>query len=59
VVCDEHGIDGSSEYCGDNDPHLDRINVHNGEALGGKNVPRAANSLSIAHGTYLPPEASW
>jgi tubulin beta len=27
VVCDEHGIDGSREYCGDNDSHLDRIDV--------------------------------
>jgi hypothetical protein len=27
VVCDEHGIGGSGEYCGDNDVHLDRISV--------------------------------
>jgi hypothetical protein len=27
VVCDEHGIGGSGEYFGDNDAHLDRINV--------------------------------
>jgi tubulin beta len=27
VVCDEHGIGGSGEYCGDNDAHLGRINV--------------------------------
>jgi hypothetical protein len=27
VVCDEHGIGGSGEYCGDNDAHIDRINV--------------------------------
>jgi hypothetical protein len=27
VVCDEHGIDGSGEYCGDNDAQLDRIIV--------------------------------
>jgi hypothetical protein len=27
VVCDEHGIGGSGEYCGDNDAHLDRINM--------------------------------
>jgi hypothetical protein len=25
VVCDEHGIGGSGEYCGDNDAHLGRI----------------------------------
>jgi tubulin beta len=41
VVCDEHGIGGSGEYCGDNDAHLDRISVINLEALGGKYVPCA------------------
>jgi tubulin beta len=41
VVCDEHGIGGSGESCGDNDAHLDRINVFYHEALGGKYVPRA------------------
>jgi tubulin beta len=41
VMCDDHGIGGSGEYCGDNDAHLDRINVLYHEALGGKSVPRA------------------
>jgi hypothetical protein len=36
VVCDEHGIGGSSEYCGDNDVLLGRINVFYHEAFGGK-----------------------
>jgi hypothetical protein len=27
VLCDEHGIGGSGEYFGDNDTHLDKINV--------------------------------
>jgi hypothetical protein len=27
VVCNEHGIGGSSEYCGNNDAHFGRINV--------------------------------
>ena len=27
VLCDEHGIGGSGEYFGDNDAHLDIINV--------------------------------
>jgi tubulin beta len=36
VVCDEHGIGGSGEYCGDNDAHLGRINLLYPEALGGK-----------------------
>jgi hypothetical protein len=35
VVCAEHGIDGSGEYCGDNDAQLGRINVLYHEALGG------------------------
>jgi tubulin beta len=41
VVCDEHGIGGSGEYCGDIDAHLGRINVFYHEALGGKYVPCA------------------
>jgi len=41
VVCDEHGIGGDGEYCGDNDAQLDRINVFYHEASGGKYVPRA------------------
>jgi tubulin beta len=40
VVCGEHGIAGSGEYCGDNDAHLDRIDLFYHEALGGKYVPR-------------------
>jgi hypothetical protein len=35
VVCDEHGFGGNGEYCGDNDAHLDRINVFYHGALGG------------------------
>jgi hypothetical protein len=27
MLCDEHGIGGDGEYCGDNDAQLDRINV--------------------------------
>jgi hypothetical protein len=27
VVCDEHGIGGRGDYCGDNDAHLGRISV--------------------------------
>ena len=36
MVRDENGIDGSGEYCGGNDAHLDRIDVFYHEALGGK-----------------------
>jgi tubulin beta len=41
VVCDEHDIGGSGEYCGDNDAHLDLMNVFYQEALSGKYVPHA------------------
>jgi hypothetical protein len=41
VVRDEHGIGGSGEYFGDNDAHLDRINLVYHEASGGKCVLRA------------------
>jgi hypothetical protein len=41
VVCDEHGIGCSSEYCCDSDAHLDRINEFYHEALGENYVPRA------------------
>jgi hypothetical protein len=32
VVCDENGIGGSGEYCGDNGAQLDCINVFSSEA---------------------------
>ena len=41
VVCDEHGIGGSGEFCGDNDAHLDRTNALCHEALRGKYVSLA------------------
>jgi tubulin beta len=44
VVCDEKGIGGGGEYCGDKDAHLGRINVLYLEALVGKYVPRAVLS---------------
>jgi tubulin beta len=40
VFCDEHGIDGDGEYCGDNDAQLDRINVLYHGASGDKYEPR-------------------
>jgi len=40
VVCDENGIGGGGEYCGDNDAQLDRINVFYHEASSGKCFPR-------------------
>ena len=42
ALCDEHGIGGDGEYCGDdNDAQLGRINVLYYEASGGIYVPRA------------------
>jgi tubulin beta len=38
VVCDEHSIGGSREYCGDNDEHLGRINELYSEASGGRTM---------------------
>jgi hypothetical protein len=40
VLCDEHGIGGDCENCGDDDAQLDRINVLYHEAPGGKYVTR-------------------
>jgi tubulin beta len=40
VLCDEHGIGGDGEYCGDNDAQLGRINVFYHKASGDKYVPR-------------------
>jgi tubulin beta len=39
-VCDEQGIGGDGEYCGDSDAQLGRINVLYNEASDGKCVPR-------------------
>jgi hypothetical protein len=36
VVCDENGIGGGGEYCGDNDAQLDRMGVFYHEASGQK-----------------------
>jgi tubulin beta len=44
VLCDEHGIGGDGEYCGDNDAQLGRINVFYLEASGDKYVPRTVLS---------------
>jgi tubulin beta len=44
VVCDEHGIDSDSEYCGDNDAQLGHIGVFYHGALSGECLPRAVLS---------------
>jgi len=41
VVSEEHGIDGSGMYKGDQDLQLERVNVYFNEVPGGKYVPRA------------------
>jgi tubulin beta len=40
VLCNEQGIGGDGEYCGDNDVQLDSMNVFYHEASGEKHVPR-------------------
>ena len=40
MLCDEHGIGGDGEYCGDNDAQLVRTNVLYHEAPCGTYVPR-------------------
>ena len=48
VVCDEHGIGGSGEYCGGNDAHLDRINVFLAlHTSGPRDVPRCGALSSL------------
>merc|ERR1712071_471396 len=41
VISDEHGIDPTGVYNGDNDHQLERIDVYYNEASGAKYVPRA------------------
>ncbi|KNE56344.1 tubulin beta chain [Allomyces macrogynus ATCC 38327] len=41
VISDEHGIDSSGAYSGDNPLQLERVNVYYNEASGGKYVPRS------------------
>ncbi|MBA0809879.1 hypothetical protein Gohar_001909 [Gossypium harknessii] len=45
VICDEHGVDPTGSYTGDesssSDLQLERINVYYNEASGGRYVPRA------------------
>ena len=41
VISDEHGIDASGSYVGDQPLQLERIDVYYNEANGGKYVPRA------------------
>ena len=40
-MCDEHGIGGDGEYCGDDDAQLGRIHVLYHGPLGGKHVTHA------------------
>nr|CAD7200948.1 unnamed protein product [Timema douglasi] len=41
IISDEHGIDPTGMYRGDNDLQLERIEVYYNEAARGKYVPRA------------------
>jgi hypothetical protein len=48
VLCDESGIGGDGEYCGDNDSKLDRINVPSTR-------PRAASKYHARCSSTLSP----
>jgi len=39
-ISQEHGIDSTGAYAGDNDLQLERINVYYNEGSAGKYVPR-------------------
>lgn len=41
VISEEHGIDQTGKYAGDNDVQLERVDVYFNEASGGKYVPRS------------------
>jgi len=41
IISDEHGVDPTGQYVGNNDLQLERIDVFYNEASGGKYVPRA------------------
>jgi hypothetical protein len=47
VLCDEHGIGGDGEYCGDNDAQLGCINVFRHEASRDKYVIDAARASPL------------
>ena len=51
VVCDEHGIDNTGSYCGNDDNQLERVNVYFNEASGGACVRsgRAARGEAGRH----------
>jgi len=46
LVCDEHYIGSSGEYCGENDSHLGRINVFNHDAWAASTCPAWCSSTS-------------
>ncbi len=48
VIADEHGIDGTGKYIGDDPLQLDRINVYFTEASGGMSAARQEPLISHA-----------
>jgi tubulin beta len=48
VLCDEQGIGGGGEYCGDSDAQLDRINVLTTR-------PRVARTFPVRSSSTLSP----
>ena len=50
VVCDEHGIDATGSYAGENDLQLERVNVYFNEASGGASLPYPCLWMLVAGG---------
>jgi hypothetical protein len=50
VVCDEHGIDATGSYAGENDLQLERVNVYFNEASGGASLPYPCLWTRVAGG---------
>jgi hypothetical protein len=46
IVCDEHGIGGDGEYCGDNDAQLGRNNVFTTGPWAASTCPARCSSTS-------------
>jgi hypothetical protein len=52
VVCDEHGIDSTGSYAGNDDLQLERVNVYFNEASGGACLSLRAAALGLARAMH-------
>ena len=64
VVCDEHGIDATGSYAGENDLQLERVNVYFNEASGGACLTYPGAGRAVAGGGVrsacgVAPAESW